>query len=213
MLSKLNLYTFILKTIQIISEAAFIVRKNGLLQGLKFIYPHIYSSVEVLVFEKHIDNELVKMPDFLRIIKIDADSRREYESDLIRSQLDSDIRFFDRGATCFMAYLGGWPVAVGWAFRNGNLLHCLGYPKNAVYLGGFFVKKAARGQGIYPLMSRYICSTIPTSASVALAETSCDNFAAKRGLVKTGFVKKGRYRVVLIAGIPFYYLQGVESKT
>ena len=139
-------------------------------------------------------------PAALTIACVTADDRERCAADLRASGAADDLHLFARGAVCYIAYWDGVPVGAGWLFRVSYLLRKAGLGSRACYLGGFQVREAYRGRGIYPALLRAMCRDAAREGLVPYIDTTPDNAASRRGIVKAGFERCGTLRVVVVAG-------------
>jgi hypothetical protein len=93
------------------------------------------------------------------------------------------------------------PVGVGWRFRDSYLLRRLALPRAAVYLGGFHVAEAARGQGVYQAMLRRMARDVHADGGISYAEAAPENAASRSGLTHAGFVPVVRLDVRVLLGV------------
>jgi len=169
----------------------------------------------------------VVMPESIRIRTIIADERQMALSDILAAGAGTDIRFFDSGAICYLAYQNDQPVGLGWMFRDSYLLQKIlasaassplegedrgeGFftpvpasnssVQMSVYLAGFHVIESARGQGIYPLLLNVMCRDAMACGATCYVDVASGNQASIRGIEKAGFLRVGELRTAVIAGI------------
>ena len=143
----------------------------------------------------------VAVPPELAIACVAADDRTRREADLRASGAADDVHLFARGAVCYIAYWEGAPAGAGWLFRVSYLLRRAGLGPRACYLGGFQVREAYRGRGIYPALLRTMCRDALREGLVPYIDTTADNVASRKGIIKAGFEPYGTLKVIVAAGV------------
>lgn len=215
----MNMY--IKKAITALHSVCAACRDRGMRQGLLELKGKLWHRSRSVLYVKQVGAEVL-LPDGIRIVTVTTSERQRVMPDIIAAGAGSDIRFFDSGAICYLAYKDNHSVGLGWLFRDSYLLRKVLsrthekatalYPNNqspitnnrppgAAYLAGFHVLDSARGQGLYPLLLNTMCRDAAASGRTSYVDVSPDNRASIRGLEKAGFRRVGELRTLTIAGI------------
>ena len=162
------------------------------------------------------------VPDGIRMVTVSPENCQAFLPDILAAGAGRDIRFFDSGAICYLAYKNNHPVGLGWLFHDSYIMrkvlgHTHGkttalYPNNqspitnhrplrGAYLAGFHVVDSARGQGLYPLLLNTMCRDAAVSGLTSYVDVSPDNRASIRGIEKAGFRIVGELRILAVIGI------------
>ncbi len=173
-------------------------REGGFRAVLGYVNRRLFSRSQMWLYEGSAGAP--ELPERTRIVAIPPAAVSEYGDALRQAGVGSDIRNADRGAVCYLLLDGEESAALGWLFPNSRLLRRLGYPRNAVYLGGFVTRSEYRGRGYYPSLLRHISHSVG-NGRICVVETSPTNLASQRGLDKAGFLLVGTVRRVVVAGV------------
>ncbi len=189
----------------VISDSLTLARKEGLTPAWRNVARKLWHVSHDVFYERVARGHAAALEPSVTIVSVPREDAGRYSADLARAGAGTDIRYFAKGATCYLAYLDGKPVGLGWRFKDSYLLRRLRYPRDAVYVGGFHVVPEVRGRGIYPALLNRICSDIANPAARVVAHAAPDNAASQRGLTKAGFARTGELFAVILGGLIVYW--------
>jgi GNAT superfamily N-acetyltransferase len=210
------------KVIGVLRSVGVSCRDRGIRHGLRELKGKLWHRSCSILYVKQGGVEPVVVPEGIRIVTITAEKSQAFLSDILAAGAGSDIRFFDSGAICYLAYKNNHPVGLGWLFRDSYLLRKLlvnGYelsvirnannqqpvtnnrPRAGAYLAGFHVIDSARGQGIYPLLLNVMSREVGVQGMASYVDVAPGNQASIRGIEKAGFRRVGELRTVAVAGV------------
>jgi GNAT superfamily N-acetyltransferase len=188
----------------VLREAIAIGRAGNLGDGLRHLSRRFYEVSDTLLFERKAEEKLCPIPGNMSFIKLKPGCGGEHWKNVIRIVADwgpTRINDYLKASVCYVAYWDGQPVGAGWRSNKTPLLRRIGYPKTAVYVGGGYVVRSARGQGIRPLMLRCACGDVGDPTALVVAQTVASNTSAQRSLKKAGFEEIGELHVVKACGL------------
>lgn len=140
--------------------------------------------------------------DFTVISARSIDQQRALADTLV--QLNPDNRPYlediekDRIAGLVISEYGK-PVHYGFVFKSNKTACLLGLPAGAALIGNSFTLPAYRGRGLQARSVRARAKIAQGNGFTAIAaETSPDNHASQRGLVKSGMALQGRIDLVVV---------------
>ena len=182
-------------------EIVLITRKDGPGAAYNWAKRRAFNVTESLLVVRSGPFPAPTVPGDVRIVAITPADAEAKQQDAVTGGAGPEVLNFQRGAVCYVAYVGDEPAGVGWRFPDSRLLRRLGFDDRAVYVGGFFVRPRYRGRNLYPLLLEHIGSDSLRSDQLAFAEVSERNVASIRGLRKVGFRLAGKLRLISVAGV------------
>jgi GNAT superfamily N-acetyltransferase len=165
-----------------------------------FLGSRLYRRSQSLLFCCRELPALPVLPPDLSIERITAGEADDFLQDLLRAGAGEDLHLFGRGAVCYLARWSGEPAGAGWVFADSYLLRRAGLGGKARYLGACQVAEAFRGRGIYTNLLRTMANDALAAGFEPYIDTSCDNVASQRGILKAGFVHKGMLSAIVLFG-------------
>ncbi len=170
--------------------------------AIRFLARRLWSTGEMVLFERSIAPETIALPKEIRIRRITPKEGAGMRPQLEAAGARAEFSNFLRGADAYIIYAGEEPVGSGWSIALPAKLARLGYADSTRYLGGFIVRHELRGRGLYPLLLRYMCAELAADYSRAVLETATTNRSSQRGASKAGFRRRGLLRTTLLLGQP-----------
>jgi hypothetical protein len=95
--------------------------EKGVWVGLGELRGKLWHRSCSILYMKKGGGEIV-IPESIRIVTVTTAERQAFQPDILAAGAGSDVRFFDSGATCYLAYQDIRPVGLGWMFRDSYLL-------------------------------------------------------------------------------------------
>jgi hypothetical protein len=144
------------KVIGVLRSVGVSCRDRGLRQGLRELMGKLWHRSCSILYVKQGGLEPVVVPEGVRIVLITAENSQAFLSDILAAGAGSDIRFFDAGATCYLAYKNNHPVGLGWLFHDSKLLRKLlvnGYELSVIRNANnqpYFARQNRATQGRHP---------------------------------------------------------------
>jgi hypothetical protein len=131
-------------------------RTQGVGAGLRELKGKLWHRSCSILYVKQGGVEPVVVPEGIRIVTITAEKSQAFLPDILAAGAGSDIRFFDSGAICYLAYQHEQPVGLGWLFRDSYLLRKLlvnGYELSVIRNANnqpYFARQNRATQGRHP---------------------------------------------------------------
>ena len=138
------------------------------------------------------DLKILPLPSALRLKVFDKD---------IRTGINIIDRNKNSNNLCYAVFDKEKIVHTSWIFRNKLLAKQLGN-NNALTIGDSVTAEAYRGMGIYPAVLSNIAQHFENYQLIIFTEPA--NTASQKGILKAGFTKLYRFKLIRLLGLKIY---------
>jgi len=153
-----------------------------------------YREIYNIIFQRMPGSELkiLPLPSALQLKVFDKD---------IRTGINIIDRNKNSSNLCYAVFDNEKIVHTSWVFRNKLLAKQLGYDK-ALTIGDSVTDEACRGMGIYPAVLSCIAEHFKNYQLIIFTEPA--NAASQKGILKAGFTKLYRFKLIRLLGLKIY---------
>ena len=144
---------------------------------------------------------LSKPSDELKILPLPAPFYLKVFDKDIKTGFNIIDRNKKNNNVCFAVFDQDKIIHTTWVFKNKLLASQLGY-KHLLTIGDSVTGEAYRGRGIYPAVLSSIRQQFKHYGLIIFTEPG--NTASQKGILKAGFIKLYRFKLVRLLGMKIY---------